>query len=128
MPLRGPQLAYYVKKRNPELYRKAREVKDRYNVTWDEAFAILRGEKKPPTQATVAGSEIRFAINDVVKRVDALEKRVDDFNKVVKSIDVGLKMGLKFSGYDCDFKFLNESLLYVNIRAYTSENFISLTL
>jgi hypothetical protein len=35
-------LAYYLKKRNPELYRKAREIKERYNVTWDEAFAILK--------------------------------------------------------------------------------------
>jgi hypothetical protein len=44
-PLKGPQLAYYLKKRNLELYQKAKEIKNRYNITCDDAFAILRGEK-----------------------------------------------------------------------------------
>jgi hypothetical protein len=37
-----------MKRRNPELYRKAKELKERYGVTWDYAFAILRGEREPP--------------------------------------------------------------------------------
>jgi hypothetical protein len=99
MPLRGPQLAYYLKKRNPELYRKVKEVKDRYNVTWDEAFAILKGEKKPPTQVVATGSEIQ--ISDVVKRVESLEKRVGEFGKVFELIDIGLKTRLRYNKYDC---------------------------
>jgi hypothetical protein len=82
MPLRGPQLAYYLKKRNPELYRKAREIKERYNVTWDEAFAILRGEKKPPTQAIATGSELQTTFCEIVKRVESLEKRVSELEKL----------------------------------------------
>jgi hypothetical protein len=58
LPLKGSQLAYYLKKRNPELYQKAREIKERYNVTWDEAFAILRGEKKPPQIATTGPNDM----------------------------------------------------------------------
>jgi hypothetical protein len=57
MPLRSTQLAYCLKKRNPELYKRVREVKDRYNVTWDEALAILRGEKKLSIQMLATGSE-----------------------------------------------------------------------
>ena len=48
MPLRGSKLAYYLKKRDPELYERARDVKERYNLPWDEAIAIARGERPPP--------------------------------------------------------------------------------
>jgi hypothetical protein len=84
LPLRGPQLAYYLKKRNPELYQKAREIKERYNVTWDEAFAILRGEKKPPQVATT-GSETQVILNDVVKRVVKLQ---DDESWPLQYVDL----------------------------------------
>jgi hypothetical protein len=101
MPLRGPQLAYYLKKRNPELYQKAKEIKERYNVTWDEAFAILRGEKLLPTQLTAAGSETQAILDDVVKRVESLEKKVNGFGKIVELINIGLSARLKFSEYNC---------------------------
>jgi hypothetical protein len=94
MPLKGPQLAYYLKKRNPELYQKAREVKERYNVTWDEAFAILRGEKPLPTQLTITGGETQATLNDVVKRVESL-------GKIVELINIGLSARLRFSEYSC---------------------------
>jgi len=100
MPLKGPQLAYYLKKRNPELYQKAREIKERYGVTWDEAFAILRGEKKPPQVATT-GSETQVILNDVVKKVESLEKGVSEFGKVFELIDIGLGTRLRFSEYNC---------------------------
>lgn len=87
--MRGPQLAYYLKKRNPELYRKAKEIKERYNVTWDEAFAILRGEKKPP-QAAVTGSETHVTLNDVVKRVESIEKRVSEISEVIYFLEWNL--------------------------------------
>jgi hypothetical protein len=98
LPLRGSQLAYYLKKRNPELYQRAKEIKDRYNVTWDEAFAILRGEKKPPQVATTGGE---LQINDVVKKVESLEKRVSEFGKVFELIDIGLGTRLRFNEYNC---------------------------
>jgi hypothetical protein len=90
MPLRGPQLAYYLKKRGPELYQKAREVKERYNVTWDEAFAILRGEKKLSMQMLVAGSEAQATLNDVVRRVEVLEKKVNGFSRILSFLERGL--------------------------------------
>jgi hypothetical protein len=101
VPLRGSQIAYYLKKRNPKLYRRAREIKDRCNVTWDEAFAIVKGKKKPPTQAFATGAGNEVAINDVVKRVEVLERRVNDFGKIVNPIDTGLWTRLKFSEYNC---------------------------
>jgi len=104
MPLKGPQLAYYLKKRNPELYQKAREVKERYNVTWDEAFAILRGEKPLPTQHTITGSETQATLNDVVKRVESLEKRVSELEKlytIANMLSIGLNSRFNFEKYQC---------------------------
>jgi hypothetical protein len=107
MPLRGPQLAYYIKKRDPELYKKAKEVKDRYNVTWDEAFAIVRGEEVPPTQSA-AGGGVQSALDDVVRRVEALEGRVDELVKLytdlittVNILSIGLSRRFKFEDYYC---------------------------
>ena len=54
-------------------------MKERYGVTWDYAFAILRVEREPPPQATAAGGETQ--VSDVVKRVEALEKRVGELGK-----------------------------------------------
>jgi len=98
--LRGPQLAYYLKKRNPELYRKAKEIKERYNVTWDEAFAILRGEKKPP-QVAVTGSETHVTLNDVVKRVESIEKRVSEISEVIYFLEWNLDKRFQFDDYRC---------------------------
>jgi hypothetical protein len=84
--LKGSQLAYHLKKRNPKLYQRAKEVKKRYNITWNKAFTILRGEKKPPTQPAITGSEVRLAIGDVAKRVEAFEKRVSEFGRVLSSL------------------------------------------
>jgi hypothetical protein len=39
LSLRGSKLAYYLKKRCPELYQRAREIRERYEVTWDKAIA-----------------------------------------------------------------------------------------
>lgn len=99
--MRGPQLAYYLKKRNPELYQRAREVKERYNVTWDEAFAILRGEKKPPTEAVIT-YEVQSTVNGIVKRVEALEERINDLVETFRLINISLKTRLKYSkDYGC---------------------------
>jgi len=115
MPLRGPQLAYYMKKRNPGLYQKARELKERYGVTWDEAFAILRGEKPLPTQASSTGSGVQSTLDEVIRRVEALEKRVSELgkfytdlmatntrlNSVVNMLSVGLDRRFRFKEYYC---------------------------
>jgi hypothetical protein len=104
MPLKGSQLAYYLKKRNPELYQKAKEIKERYNVTWDEAFAILRGEKKPPTQTSAIGSEIQSAISEVVERVESLEKRVVELGNlytIINMLVIGLNRRFNFEKYRC---------------------------
>jgi chaperonin cofactor prefoldin len=101
MPLRGPQLAYYLKKRNPELYQKAKEIKEKYSVTWDEAFAILKSEKPLPAQAAVIGSEIRSTINDVVKRVEALEKRIKELDEVIYFLEWSLSRRFRFEEYRC---------------------------
>jgi len=117
MPLRGPQLAYYMKKRNPELYRKARELKERYGATWDEAFAILRGEKPLPTQATATGSEVQSTLDEVVRRVEALENVVSGLrssytnlltnnlrlNSIANMLSMGLDRRFKFKEYYCVF-------------------------
>jgi Mg2+ and Co2+ transporter CorA len=114
-PLRGPQLAYYLKKRNPELYQRAKEVKEKYNVTWNEAFAILRGEKRPPAQAVAIDSDIQLTINSVVKRVESLEKRVSELEKlytnliatstklntIVDMLSIGLNVRFYFEKYRC---------------------------
>jgi chaperonin cofactor prefoldin len=100
-PLKGPQLAYYLKKRNPELYQKAKEIKEKYNVTWDEAFAILKSEKPLPKQAAVIDSEIRSTINDVVKRVEALEKRIKELDEVIYFLEWSLSRRFRFEEYRC---------------------------
>jgi hypothetical protein len=115
VPLKGPQLAYYMKRRNPELYRKAKELKERYGVTWDYAFAILRGEREPPPQAIATGGEIQ--VSDVVKRVEALEKRVGELGKhytnllansirlsaIVNMLSMGLDRRFNFEEYRCTY-------------------------
>jgi hypothetical protein len=115
VPLRGPQLAYYLKKHNPELYQRVREVKERYDVTWDEAFAILRGEKNPPTQAAATGSEVQSTPDEVVRRVKALENVVSGLrssytnlltnnlrlNSIASMLNMSLDRRFKFEEYHC---------------------------
>jgi hypothetical protein len=54
MPLKGPQLAYYLKKRDPELYEKAKTIKETYGLTWDTAIKIARGELPEPLKRDLA--------------------------------------------------------------------------
>jgi phage-related protein len=123
MPLRGPQLAYYMKKRDPELYRKAKELKEMYGVTWDEAFAILRGEKKPPTATITTGSELQVTVNDVVKRVEALERRVSELGKlytdlVATSTKLNSAVNMLSAGLDRRFRFKEYYCVFIDDEGY----------
>jgi hypothetical protein len=71
MPLKGPQLAYYLKRRDPELYSRAREVKERYGLTWDAAIAIAKGEAPPPPPSKV--EELLEELGEVKARLEELE-------------------------------------------------------
>ena len=83
MPLRGPQLAYYLKKRNPELYQKAREVKEKYGVTWNIAIAIAKGEAPPlPPLKT----------EDLSKRVEEITSAISELREKVSRVESTLTL------------------------------------
>jgi hypothetical protein len=78
MPLRGPQLAYYLKKRNPDLYAKAREIKEKYGVSWNIAIAIAKGELPPlPPVKTEDFSHSIRDLSERISRVEALVERLE---------------------------------------------------
>jgi len=79
LPLRGAKLAYYLKKRDPELYEKARKVKELYNLTWDAAIAIARGEAPPPAPSKV--EELARALEELKADFEAKVKSDRDFLK-----------------------------------------------
>jgi hypothetical protein len=78
MPLRGPQLAYYLKKRNPDLYAKAKEIKEKYGVSWNIAIAIAKGESPPlpPVKTEDLSRSIRD-LSERISRVEALVERLE---------------------------------------------------
>ena len=97
------------------LYQKARELKERYWVTWDDVLAILRGAKRPPTQVVDTGSGVQSTLDDVVGRVKSLEKKVGELekhytdltatntrlNSVVNMLGIGLDRRFSFRENRC---------------------------
>jgi len=78
MPLRGAQLAFYLKKRNPELYEKAKKIKEDYNLTWDAAIAIAKGEAPPPAPSKV---------EEIVKALEELRTKVESVENSFKNLE-----------------------------------------
>ena len=63
MPMKGWQLAYYLKKKNPELYVKAKEIKEMLDCTWDTAIKLATLDKEEMAQ--------------VIRRLEYLEGRLN---------------------------------------------------
>jgi len=87
MPLKGSKLAYYLKKRNPELYEKARRIKELYNLTWDAAIAIAKGEAPPPPPSKL--EEIAKSLEELRARVDSiegLEERIKELENSLRKL------------------------------------------
>jgi len=74
MPLRGSKLAYYLKRTNPELYEKARRIKEHYNLTWDTAIAIARGEAPLPAPSKL--EDIVRALEELRARIESIEREL----------------------------------------------------
>jgi hypothetical protein len=74
MPATGAQLAYLLKRRNPELYQKALEVKQRYGSRWDDAIAIAKGLKEPPQTIEDRLSKLKSTMEKLHKEVETLAK------------------------------------------------------
>jgi len=115
MPLKGSKLAYYLKKRDPELYEKARRVKELYNLTWDAAIAIARGKQPPPPPSkleelinSIEGIRARVdavesslkKLSDLELRVRGLEKRVEVLEGILNELNIGLSRRFRLE-YRC---------------------------
>jgi hypothetical protein len=61
----------------------------------------LKGEKPLPPQATATGSEIQSSISNIVRRVEFLEKRVNEIGKVLSLLEKGLDRRFCFEDYRC---------------------------
>jgi hypothetical protein len=72
MPMKGPQRAYYLKRRDFKLYSRAREVKDRYGLTWDAAIAVARGEIPPPPPSR---------LEDLLRELEEVEARLGELER-----------------------------------------------
>jgi chaperonin cofactor prefoldin len=62
-----------------------------------------------PGTSALSGSETQVILNDVVKRVESLEKRVSEFGKVFELINISLGTRLRFSEYNC---------IYIDSKGY----------
>jgi len=82
MPLRGPQLAYYLKKRNPELYQRAREIKERYGVSWNIAIAIAKGEAPPPP----------LKVEDLGRKVEEITSSIHELREKISRVESALAL------------------------------------
>jgi hypothetical protein len=85
LSLRGSKLAYYLKKRCPELYQRAREIRERYGVTWDKAIAIARGELPEPQQSASIDAMVRD-VEELKKDVAFIKSKLEDIEKKLKCI------------------------------------------
>jgi len=100
MPLRGSQLAFYLKKRNPELYEKAKRIKEEYNLTWDVAIAIARGESPLPVPSKV--EEIIKVLEELKARVEFIEEFLKRFEGLEREISESLNRRFREDlGYTC---------------------------
>jgi chromosome segregation ATPase len=98
VPVPASQKAYLLKKRKPELYAKAKEVKEKYNLKWADALAIVKGLKPPPTQE-LKKLEIQIAelkkekerLEDEIRRLEtkklSLENKVGKFEKDLERLE-----------------------------------------
>ena len=87
--LRGSKLAYYLKKRYPELYQRVREVKERYGVTWDTAASIVFGVLPEPCTSSTSTSS---SVDVVVKSVEDLKAAVDDLRSSIQNIQIAISL------------------------------------
>ena len=107
MPLRGPQLAYYLKKRNPELYQRAREIKEKYGVTWNIAIAIARGETPPlPPLKT---EDLSRRVEEIGSVVSELKERVSRVESTLTLLEE-LKSATQLLKFFEEFKRVLEDL------------------
>jgi hypothetical protein len=93
--LRGSKLAYYLKKRYPEVYQRVREVRDRYGVTWDTAAAIASGVLPEPCSSTTStssstGSAVARSVEELKAAVNELRASLQDLQIAVKLLEWGI--------------------------------------
>ena len=87
--LRGSKLAYYLKKRYPELYQRVREVKERYGVTWNAAAAIVFGGLSEPNASTTNTSS---SVDAVAKSVEELKVAVNQLRSSLQDLQSAVKL------------------------------------
>jgi hypothetical protein len=87
MPLRGPQLAYYLKKKDPQLYEKAKTIKEKYDLTWDKAIKIARGELPEPIKS------------DLASELENLKAEIQKLKEALNWIQIGLKFKVESCRY-----------------------------
>lgn len=78
MIVKGPQLAYYLKRRNPELYERAKKLKETYDITWKTAIEIATG-KKPPID------EVK--LNNIEGRIKKIEEKLNEYSSIMSELD-----------------------------------------
>lgn len=96
--MKGYQIAYILKKRNPQLYERAKTIKENYKLKWDEAIRIAKGEIPEP-----------MTLEDLTKRLEALEEAIKTINEVKSTLHDKVET-CKFidsNGYCRYFNWLN---------------------
>ena len=75
MPTSGAQMAYLLKKRHPELYAKAKEIKEKYGLKWIDAIAVAKGQKEPPQR-----------LEDRISRLEERVQRLEGYAKTLEEV------------------------------------------
>jgi len=106
--LRGSKLAYYLKKRYPELYQRVREVKERYGVTWDAAVAIASGALPEPGTSTTSTNTssvdaIAKSVEDLKTAVSELRTSLQDLQVAVKLLEWGILPRFTVDRFRCEY-------------------------
>jgi hypothetical protein len=102
--LRGSKLAYYLKKRYPEVYQRVREVRDRYGVSWDVAVAIALGELPAPTTSTSTSFEaIAKSVEDLKTAVSELRTSLQDLQTAIKLLEWSILPRFTVDKFRCEY-------------------------
>lgn len=86
--MKGYQIAYILKRKDPKLYEEARKIKEAYGLKWEEAIKIAKGEIPEPLK-----------LNEISRKLADLENEI----KTIKEDFEDIKVTLKFKVEKCKY-------------------------